>query len=124
VRVLKAIEVVCVPVSDQEASLAFYRDKLGMRVVNDSLMDEKMRWVQLGIGDDMTTTLSLVTWYEKMQPGGLQGLVIRVDDIEAARQALNAAGVAVGKIDDTPWGRFAMFSDPDGNGLTLRQPNP
>jgi catechol 2,3-dioxygenase-like lactoylglutathione lyase family enzyme len=121
--VLKSFEVICIPVKDQNASLAFYQGKLGMKVVNDAMMDDKMRWLQLGIGDNLSTTISLVTWYDSMPPGGLQGLVIGVDDIEASSAELKAAGVDVGKIDDTPWGKFAMFTDPDGNGLTLHQSN-
>jgi hypothetical protein len=27
-----------------------------------------------------------------------------------------------GPVDDTPYGRFASFSDPDGNGWVLRGP--
>jgi predicted enzyme related to lactoylglutathione lyase len=123
IHVLKSFEVICIPVKDQNVALAFYQGKLGMTVVNDVTMDDHMRWLQLSIGENPSTTISLVTWYESMKPGGLQGLVIGVDDIDATCQELRAAGVDVGRIDDTPWGRFAMFSDPDGNGLTLHQPN-
>ena len=34
---------------------------------------------------------------------------------------LKAKGIEVKPIDNTPWGKFASFSDPDGNGLTFRQ---
>ena len=117
----KYIEVVSIPVADQERALAFYRDKLGFVLVNDTMMDEKSRWVQLGVSPEQTTTITLVTWFDKMPPGSQQGLVLATDDIAAAKAQLTDRGVTVGEIMDTPWGKFADFADPDGNGWTLRQ---
>jgi uncharacterized glyoxalase superfamily protein PhnB len=54
-------------------------------------------------------------------PGSVQGLVLAVDDIDATFAELAARGVGFnGGIDDTPYGRFASFADPDGNGWVLR----
>jgi len=36
-------------------------------------------------------------------------------------EALKEKGIVFKKMDETPWGKFAQFSDPDGNGLTLHQ---
>jgi uncharacterized glyoxalase superfamily protein PhnB len=44
-----------------------------------------------------------------------------VDDVEAARQHLMAAGVVVGEVDHHPWGDFVYFTDPDGNGWSVQQ---
>jgi uncharacterized glyoxalase superfamily protein PhnB len=56
-----------------------------------------------------------------MPPGSVQGLVLAVDDIDATYDELAARGVEfAGPVDDTPYGRFASFSDPDGNGWVLR----
>jgi catechol 2,3-dioxygenase-like lactoylglutathione lyase family enzyme len=41
------LEVVSVPVSDQERAKAFYVDKLGFAVGVDSNFGEGMRWVML-----------------------------------------------------------------------------
>jgi hypothetical protein len=35
---------------------------------------------------------------------------------------LSARGLTLTEIQEAPWGRFAMFNDPDGNGWILRQP--
>jgi uncharacterized glyoxalase superfamily protein PhnB len=43
-------------------------------------------------------------------------------DIDADRAALSARGLSLSEIQQEPWGRFATFSDPDGNGWILRQP--
>jgi predicted enzyme related to lactoylglutathione lyase len=45
-----------------------------------------------------------------------------VDDIEKARVELVARGVDVGPVEDVGGGvRYAGFSDPDGNTLTLQE---
>jgi uncharacterized glyoxalase superfamily protein PhnB len=35
---------------------------------------------------------------------------------------LAGRGLVLTDIEEQPWGRYAMFSDPDGNGWILRQP--
>jgi predicted enzyme related to lactoylglutathione lyase len=47
--------------------------------------------------------------------------VIHTSDIEKDVEQLRAKGVIIEKIDPTPWGKFANFYDPDGNGMILRQ---
>jgi predicted enzyme related to lactoylglutathione lyase len=57
-----------------------------------------------------------------MAPGSSRGLVLRVDDIEAAAAELEAKGIRseVG-IESAPWGRYVQIGDPDGNGLILQE---
>ena len=43
-------------------------------------------------------------------------------DIDADHARLRSLGVSIRDISEEPWGRHAMFSDPDGNGWILRQP--
>jgi predicted enzyme related to lactoylglutathione lyase len=52
--------------------------------------------------------------------GTARRMQVVVNDIEAARAELRDAGVKVGEIEDSPWGRFAYFSDPDGNGWAVQ----
>jgi hypothetical protein len=35
---------------------------------------------------------------------------------------LSSRGLQLSNIEQQPWGRYAMFKDPDGNGWILRQP--
>jgi predicted enzyme related to lactoylglutathione lyase len=68
------------------------------------------------------TSITLTTWFEDFVPGSQRGLVLDVDDIDAARSKLEGRGVTfTGETYGTPWGRFAPFSDPDGNGWALHQ---
>lgn len=49
-------------------------------------------------------------------------VMLNTGHIEAAHQRLDARGLVLSAIQQEPWGRFATFSDPDGNGWILRQP--
>jgi predicted enzyme related to lactoylglutathione lyase len=115
-----AIAVVSVPVSDQTKARDFYRDVLGLTLLRDEAMGPEMRWIQLQPRDG-GATIALVTWFETLRPGGQQGLLLGVPDIDAEHARLAAAGVEVTPIDEQPWGRFTMLKDPDGNGLILAQ---
>jgi catechol 2,3-dioxygenase-like lactoylglutathione lyase family enzyme len=118
---ISSFEIVSVPVSDQERAKQFYRDTLGFDLLRDEAMGIKDRWIQLA-PKGCSTTIALVTWFETMQPGGLQGVMLNSTDIDRDTQELSAKGLKLSPIDQQPWGRFAMFKDPDGNGWILRQP--
>lgn len=115
------IVIVSVPVSDQAKAKAFYTEALGFSVVSDNPMGPQQRWIELaprGGGASIT----LVTWFESMKPGGQQGLVLTTGDIDARRAELAARGVEISEVQSQPWGRFATFRDPDGNGWVLQAP--
>jgi catechol 2,3-dioxygenase-like lactoylglutathione lyase family enzyme len=116
-----SFEIVSVPVSDQERAKVFYRDTLGFDLLRDEPMGPTGRWIQLA-PKGCSTTIALVTWFDSMRPGGLQGVMLNSTNIDRDHQELSAKGLQLGKIDQQPWGRFAMFNDPDGNGWILRQP--
>jgi uncharacterized glyoxalase superfamily protein PhnB len=47
--------------------------------------------------------------------------VLASDDVDSDHAALSEAGVEFGgPVQDAPWGRFATFRDPDGNGWVLQ----
>ena len=117
---LNRIAIISVPVTDQTAARDFYADTLGFDIIRDNPMGPDRRWVQVG-PKGAETSLTLVNWPDGMPAGSLRGLVMTSDDIEADRDALAAKGVDITEVGDTPWGRFAMFSDPDGNGWVLQE---
>jgi catechol 2,3-dioxygenase-like lactoylglutathione lyase family enzyme len=116
-----SFEIVSVPVSDQERAKKFYRDTLGFDLIRDEPMGPTDRWIQLS-PKGCSTTIALVTWFDTMRPGGLQGVMLNSTNIDRDTQELSAKGLQLTPIDQQPWGRFAMFKDPDGNGWILRQP--
>ena len=118
---ITSFEIVSVPVSDQQRSKQFYRDVVGFDLVREEPMGPGQSWIQLA-PKGCATTIALVTWFETMQPGGLQGVMLNVTDIERDHEELAGRGLELTEIKQEPWGRYAMFSDPDGNGWILRQP--
>lgn len=107
---MKTIEVITLSVTDQQKAKEFYM-KLGFQIIVESPMGNGQTWVQLGI-PGQPTSLALMNF---------QSVLLETDDIEKEIRELKTKGVEVGKVDDTPWGKFAQLKDPDGNGLTLHQ---
>jgi catechol 2,3-dioxygenase-like lactoylglutathione lyase family enzyme len=112
------IRVASVPVSDQDRSLDFYVGVLGFELLSDSPMGP-MRWVQVA-PPGSESSLTLVTWFPTMPAGSLKGLVLETDRLDEDVEAIRAKGIAVEGVQEAPWGRFATFDDPDGNGIVLR----
>jgi predicted enzyme related to lactoylglutathione lyase len=111
------LELVSIPVSDQNRALEFY-EFIGFSKVKDNLFGEGMRWLELTIGGE--TNIVLVNWFPEMPAGSIHGLIIHVDDIESRHQELSEK-ISLAPIFNTPWGKFANFKDPDGNGWSLRE---
>jgi catechol 2,3-dioxygenase-like lactoylglutathione lyase family enzyme len=122
---LTNLEVISVPVSDQEVAKQFYAEKLGFTVQIDGTFGEGMRWVMLR-PPGSATSITLVTWFETMPAGSLKGAVLSCDDLEETLGELAARGVTFSEdeIQEAPWGRWKTFDDPDGNGWVVQQNNP
>jgi predicted enzyme related to lactoylglutathione lyase len=114
------LELVVVPVSDVDRAKAFYTDNAGFNADHDYVVSEELRFVQLtprgsacsiAIGQGLTTAT----------PGSVQGLQMVVSDIQAARAELVGLGADVSEVQEFPWGRFAFFSDPDGNRWSIQE---
>ncbi|GAA3824098.1 VOC family protein [Sphaerisporangium flaviroseum] len=118
---LRSISIVSIPVSDQDRAAEFYEHKLGFTLVADNPMGDQ-RWVQLappGGG----ATITLVTWFPAMPPGGVRGLVIECDEVAETLERFRAQGVTVHQdgVEKAPWGTFFTFEDPDGNGWVAQE---
>jgi len=116
---MKAIELISVPVTDQEVAKKFYVEQAGFTIVNESAFGNQ-KWIQLGLPGD-AVTITLVNWFPNMPAGCMQGMLIKTDNIERDAKALQERGVNMGKIEQMQWGKFAGFKDPDGNGWSLHQ---
>jgi predicted enzyme related to lactoylglutathione lyase len=122
---LTNLQVVSVPVSDQDRAKQFYAEVLGFSVEMDSQFGEGMRWVMLR-PPGSATAVTLVTWFDTMPAGSLRGSVLGCDDLEQTLAQLSDRGVkfAEDDIQEAPWGRWKTFTDPDGNAWVLQQNNP
>jgi uncharacterized glyoxalase superfamily protein PhnB len=56
-----------------------------------------------------------------MKPGSVDSYQMVVKDVRQLREELIGRGVEVSDIDEQPWGIFAYFKDPDGNGWSLQE---
>jgi catechol 2,3-dioxygenase-like lactoylglutathione lyase family enzyme len=110
ISIMKSIEIVMLPVKDQQKAKEFYF-KLGYKVIVEAPMGKGETWLQMGLPGS-STTLSL---------GSFHAIICETPDIEKDAATLRSKGIEVGAIDDTPWGRFAWLKDPDGNSTCLRQ---
>lgn len=114
------LELIAVPVSDPDASIAFYRDKAGFVLDHDHKVGDGIRFVQL-TPPGSACSIAFGKGLSQKEPGSLEGLQVVVSDIEEARATLADGGVEVSDVHDFPWGRFVYFSDPDGNGWAVQQ---
>ena len=118
------LEVVVLPVSDIDRSVAFYRDKLGFHLDHDTT-NEHMHVVQLTpTGSGCSIVIGDLPSHTEMAPGSMRGLQLVVADATAARQELLDRGVEVSDItvfDERDGGTFFGFDDPDGNGWAVQE---
>lgn len=122
---IQRLAIVSVPVSDQDRAKRFYTEVLGFVAGRDSPFRESARWIELKPTIDSTLTITLVTWFPSMPPGSLRGLVLLADDLDATHEMLRMRGLSSeSSIQTAPWGRYATFSDPDGNGWVLQEARP
>jgi catechol 2,3-dioxygenase-like lactoylglutathione lyase family enzyme len=117
---------VCVTIADTDRALDFYVGTLGFEKVVDEPMGPDMRWVEVQVAG-AETTIALAPPPQGQQAGGSQtGICLDTSDVDAAHEALKAAGADV----DDEVSRFGgpvppMFwlRDPDGNSLIVVQPS-
>jgi predicted enzyme related to lactoylglutathione lyase len=118
------LELVPVPVTDVDRAKAFYTDQLGFVLDVDVQPSEAMRVVQL-TPPGSACSIVIGTGLEAisdMTPGSIKGLHLVVNDIAQARENLIGNGVDVSDISDVGGGvKYAWFTDPDGNSLTLQE---
>jgi predicted enzyme related to lactoylglutathione lyase len=113
------LELVPVPVSHVDRAKAFY-EKVGFNADHDHPVSEELRFVQL-TPPGSKCSIAIGKGLTKMKPGSIEGLQMVVEDAAAARQDLLDRGIEVSEVQSFPWGDFAFFSDPDGNGWALQE---
>ena len=118
------LEVVVLPVSDIDRSVAFYRDKLGFDLDHDT-RTEHMHIVQLTPrGSGCSIVIGDLPSQSEMAPGSMRGLQLVVADAATARKELIDRDVEVSEItvfDERDGGTFFGFTDPDGNSWAVQQ---
>lgn len=118
------LEVVVLPVSDIDRSVAFYRDQVGFRLDHDT-RNEHMHVAQLTPpGSGCSIVIGDLPAQNQMRPGTMKALQLVVSDGAAARQELLDRGVQASDltvVTDADGGTFFGFEDPDGNSWTVQE---
>ncbi len=114
-----------ITVTDPEESLAFYRDALGLDVLND-VASGGHHWITLGVAGREGTEIVLSDPYAgRSQSDGdaIQELVANEDDLDTVFERVRASGAEVlQEPKDQPWGpRDCAFRDPSGNMVRILQ---
>jgi catechol 2,3-dioxygenase-like lactoylglutathione lyase family enzyme len=128
------LELVSVIVADYDEAIAFFVDRLGFELVEDSPATtthggRPKRWVVVRPPGAATGVLLAQADGDEQraavgaQFAGRVGLFLRVDDFDAAYERMTAAGVEF--LDPPrvePYGRVAVFADVAGNRWDLLGP--
>jgi len=125
------LEVVTLPVSDVDRAKSFY-ESLGWRFDIDLVVSDDVRTVQF-TAPHSGCSIQFGKGGTTAEPGSAQGMILVVNDIDAARDDLVGRGVEVSEVqearppglDGTEGERSyfarASFSDPDGNRWVLQE---
>jgi catechol 2,3-dioxygenase-like lactoylglutathione lyase family enzyme len=112
---------VLVPVSDQDAAIAFYTDTLGFSLVADVPFGEGDRWVEVA-PEGGATAIALVPPQGEYQPGRMTGIALESPDARAAHAEMQAENLDVdGELmgGDGTVPLLFFFRDHDGNQLMI-----
>ena len=117
---IRGLKFVSIPVRNQDASLKFFTEKLGFKIMTDQFFSEKQRWIELGIpGAETGLVLFTPDGHEK-RIGDFQPISFWCDDVFATAKLMKSKGVEFAqepKSED--WGTSAIFEDVDGNKFVL-----
>ena len=129
------IELIPVPVTDVDRAKAFY-ERLGWRLDIDFEPVKGARGVQFTPPGSPASIQFGSGTPSKLEPGSMQGMLLVVDDLEAARKDLIDRGIEVSEVFHFDYERGpvpgydpehrsyfsrAAFSDPDGNQWHLQE---
>jgi predicted enzyme related to lactoylglutathione lyase len=115
---VERVDYVRVPVTDIDEAKHFYGDMLGLSLSPNSPHDD---WVEYEVGN---VTLAVMTphthdyEFEALPPATI---ALRVPDVTAAKEKLEAAGLEVGEVWDSGKCRGVGVSDPAGNRILLHR---
>jgi catechol 2,3-dioxygenase-like lactoylglutathione lyase family enzyme len=115
--IVERTDFISVPVTDMERATSFYRDTLGLEQVSERGFPE------FQLGENVSVyLLNMEQIGSQFTAPHTAHIALRVPDVAATRQELEAKGVAFdGEILDTGVCHMAFFRDPDGNALMLHR---
>jgi catechol 2,3-dioxygenase-like lactoylglutathione lyase family enzyme len=124
---MQSLSAVSILVPDYDPAIAWFTDKLGFALVEDTDMGGGKRWVSMTPHAAAQTKIVLARATSPTQiaaignqHGGRVGFFLSVDDFDIAYQRMLAAGVQFRETPRTmPYGKVVVFEDYLGNGWDL-----
>ncbi len=118
-------------VADYDEALAFYTEKLGFILVEDTVRSAEKRWVRIkpqGVGDVTLLLAKAKTDEQRSHIGNQTGhrvfLFLNTDDIEGDYKRLKSHGVTVKRPPTTAdFGKAMVFEDLYGNLWDVIEPH-
>ncbi len=118
-------------VADYDPAIAFFCDKLGFVLVEDTVLSPEKRWVVVAPtpgGAGLLLARAATPEQRRSigrQTGGRVGFFLETDDLDEDRRAAEALGVVFEAPTRTEsYGRVAVFRDLYGNRWDLIEPAP
>jgi catechol 2,3-dioxygenase-like lactoylglutathione lyase family enzyme len=113
---VEQVDFVSVLTQDIPRAKTFYGETLGLPIETEGEND-----IEFTLGQVTLDVFNPASVGQEFAPSPA-GIAIRVPDVAAAREELEARGVTFdGEIVDTGVCHFAFFKDPDGNRLMLHR---
>jgi len=115
---IKELAFVFHPVKDLAAARKFYEQTLKLKVGLEVEFGPGQAWIEYDIAGQALAICNAI-------PGApAASLYLEVADLDAARQDLQAAGLALGDVLEFPPCRMFTIKDPSGNQIGLHQQKP
>jgi len=125
---IKKVGTVSIFVEDQDRAKAFYTEKLGMELINDTPLypGAASRWLELA-PPGAETHIVLYAFDDNWEHyrstfQQSQSLTLHCEDLQASYRLYRERGVQfLGEPETQFWGTFALLKDSEGNTLILVQ---
>ncbi|NMG38214.1 VOC family protein [Chelativorans sp. ZYF759] len=125
----RRVALVTVVVDDYDEAVAFYTQKLGFMLVEDTALGAGKRWVVVAPGSGSAGLLLARAADDPQrarigdQTGGRVGFFLETDDFDRDHAAMQASGVTfLEEPRREPYGTVAVFADLYGNLFDLIEP--
>ncbi|RGE19092.1 VOC family protein [Leucobacter sp. wl10] len=112
-----------VGVADQNQAKAFWVDKLGAEIAQDEAYGDDSRWLKVRLPDGVVILLESRRDDAPDAPDGQPNtpVFLACDDLDTTYRDLSSRGVEfVQEPVDLPFGRWALFTDGQGNRFALQ----
>ena len=122
---LDAIRTITLYVHDPEAALRFWTEQCHFVTRADHRMGP-VRWLEVAPSDASPTSFVLYDKALMQQQNatvcvGHPSVILSTDNAERTYEQMKADDVAVGSLQQMPYGTMFTFQDPEGNSYLVRQ---